>query len=30
VVDQTRARYLDAYERITGEPLAGWRRRVAA
>jgi phosphoribosylaminoimidazole-succinocarboxamide synthase len=30
VVDQTRARYLDAYERITGEPFAGWRRRVAA
>jgi phosphoribosylaminoimidazole-succinocarboxamide synthase len=30
VVDQTRARYLDAYERITGDPLAGWRRRVAA
>jgi phosphoribosylaminoimidazole-succinocarboxamide synthase len=29
VVEQTRARYLEAYERITGEPFAAWERRVA-
>ena len=30
VVEQTRARYVEAYERITGEPFAQWRRRVEA
>jgi phosphoribosylaminoimidazole-succinocarboxamide synthase len=30
VVEQTRARYLEAYERITGEPFQAWRERVAA
>jgi phosphoribosylaminoimidazole-succinocarboxamide synthase len=30
VVEQTRDRYLEAYERITGEPFAEWRRRVGA
>jgi hypothetical protein len=27
VVEGTRARYLDAYERITGEPFARWLER---
>jgi phosphoribosylaminoimidazole-succinocarboxamide synthase len=30
VVEQTRARYLEAYERVTGEALSAWQRRVAA
>jgi len=30
VVEQTRARYLEAHERITGEPFGEWRLRVAA
>jgi len=29
VVAGTRARYLDAYERLTGEPLAAWLERTA-
>ena len=30
VVERTRAKYLDAYERITGEPFETWVRRTAA
>jgi phosphoribosylaminoimidazole-succinocarboxamide synthase len=30
VVEGTRARYVDAYERITGEPFDDWRARTAA
>lgn len=30
VVDGTRARYVDAYDRITGEPFAAWLSRTAA
>jgi phosphoribosylaminoimidazole-succinocarboxamide synthase len=30
VVEGTRRRYLDAYERITGEPLSAWLERVGA
>jgi phosphoribosylaminoimidazole-succinocarboxamide synthase len=30
VVDRTRAKYLEAYERITGEPFDAWLRRTAA
>ncbi len=30
VVSRTRAKYLEAYERITGEPLEAWLRRTAA
>jgi phosphoribosylaminoimidazole-succinocarboxamide synthase len=30
VVERTRAKYLEAYERITGEPFEGWLRRTAA
>jgi phosphoribosylaminoimidazole-succinocarboxamide synthase len=30
VVDGTRSRYLDAYERITGEPLSAWLDRTGA
>jgi phosphoribosylaminoimidazole-succinocarboxamide synthase len=30
VVEQTAARYREAYERITGEPFEGWLRRTAA
>jgi phosphoribosylaminoimidazole-succinocarboxamide synthase len=30
VVAQTRAKYLEAYERITGEPLSAWLSRTAA
>jgi phosphoribosylaminoimidazole-succinocarboxamide synthase len=30
VVDGTRARYIDAYERITGEPFQAWLDRTAA
>jgi phosphoribosylaminoimidazole-succinocarboxamide synthase len=30
VVEGTRRRYLDAYERITGEPLSAWLERTAA
>jgi phosphoribosylaminoimidazole-succinocarboxamide synthase len=30
VVEQTRARYRECYERVTGEPLEGWLERVAA
>ena len=28
VVDQTRAKYVEAYERITGEPFANWLERT--
>jgi len=28
IVERTRAKYLEAYERITGEPLAQWLRRT--
>jgi phosphoribosylaminoimidazole-succinocarboxamide synthase len=30
VVDGTRSRYVEAYERITGEPFDAWLRRTAA
>jgi phosphoribosylaminoimidazole-succinocarboxamide synthase len=30
VVEGTRARYIEAYERITGEPFADWLARTAA
>ena len=30
VVERTRAKYLEAYERITGEPFDAWVRRTAA
>jgi phosphoribosylaminoimidazole-succinocarboxamide synthase len=30
IVEQTQARYFEAYERITGEPFSAWRERVAA
>ena len=30
IVERTRAKYLEAYERITGEPLARWLRRIEA
>jgi phosphoribosylaminoimidazole-succinocarboxamide synthase len=30
VIEQTAARYRDAYERITGEPFAGYLRRMGA
>jgi phosphoribosylaminoimidazole-succinocarboxamide synthase len=30
VVEQTRARYREAYERISGEPIDAWLRRVGA
>jgi phosphoribosylaminoimidazole-succinocarboxamide synthase len=30
VVEGTRSRYVEAYERITGEPFEGWLRRTAA
>ncbi len=30
IVEQTQARYFEAYERITGEPFSAWRVRVAA
>ena len=30
VVQRTRAKYLEAYERITGEPFAAWLRRTEA
>ena len=30
VVAKTRAKYVEAYELITGEPLAGWLRRTGA
>ena len=30
VVERTRAKYLEAYERITGEPFEAWVRRTAA
>ncbi len=30
VVEQTRRRYLEAYERITGEPFADWLHRAGA
>src|ERR687886_2125455 len=30
VVDGTRRRYAEAYERITGEPLSGWLKRTGA
>ncbi len=29
VVEQTRERYLEAYERIAGEPFSAWEQRVA-
>ncbi len=29
IVEQTQARYFEAYERITGEPFSAWRERVA-
>ena len=29
VIDRTRALYVDAYERITGEPFTAWRERSA-
>ena len=29
VVDRTRALYVEAYERITGEPFAAWLDRTA-
>src|SRR4029453_17313521 len=29
VVEGTRGRYVEAYERITGEPFSGWRGRTA-
>src|SRR5207302_10378137 len=30
VVRRTREKYIEAYERITGEPFGAWRARVAA
>src|SRR5205823_10686298 len=30
VVQRTRAKYLEAYERVTGEPFEAWVRRTAA
>jgi phosphoribosylaminoimidazole-succinocarboxamide synthase len=30
VIEQTRARYLEAYERISGEPFSAWENRVRA
>jgi phosphoribosylaminoimidazole-succinocarboxamide synthase len=30
IVEQTQLRYAEAYERITGEPLAAWLRRAGA
>ena len=30
VVDATRAKYVEAYERVTGEPFANWLRRTGA
>jgi phosphoribosylaminoimidazole-succinocarboxamide synthase len=30
VVEGTRARYVEAYERITGEPFDAWLRRTSA
>ena len=30
VVEQTQARYIEAYERLTGEPFAGWLERSGA
>jgi phosphoribosylaminoimidazole-succinocarboxamide synthase len=30
VVEGTRARYVEAYERIAGEPFSGWQQRTAA
>ncbi len=30
VVSQTRAKYVEAYERITGEPFTAWRERTGA
>src|SRR5204862_7812640 len=30
IVEGTRARYIEAYERITGEPFAVWLERAAA
>ena len=30
IVEGTRARYIEAYERITGEPFAAWLERAAA
>ena len=30
VVERTRAKYLEAYERVTGEPFEAWVRRTAA
>ena len=29
IVEQTRARYFEAYERITGEPFSAWQARTA-
>ena len=29
VVEQTRAKYVEAYERLVGEPFDAWRARVA-
>jgi phosphoribosylaminoimidazole-succinocarboxamide synthase len=30
IVDQTRAKYVEAYERITGEPFSNWLERTGA
>jgi phosphoribosylaminoimidazole-succinocarboxamide synthase len=30
IVDATRAKYVEAYERVTGEPFANWLRRTGA
>ncbi|HET7048623.1 MAG TPA: phosphoribosylaminoimidazolesuccinocarboxamide synthase [Solirubrobacteraceae bacterium] len=30
VVERTRAKYVEAYERVTGEPFANWLRRTGA
>jgi phosphoribosylaminoimidazole-succinocarboxamide synthase len=30
IVSKTREKYIEAYERITGEPFAEWQRRTAA
>ena len=30
IVEGTRARYVEAYEKITGEPFAAWLERTAA
>ena len=30
VVERTRAKYVEAYERVTGEPFASWSRRTGA